>query len=85
MTGNQQKNALGKYLIIGAVRIMGIAMMAIGFAIVLNDFLTLETFIGYVLIFVGGFEFIIMPILLARAWKTPDDRDKKKNAGIEKQ
>ncbi len=84
MNGNQQKNALSKYLTIGIVRIMGIAMMAVGFAILLNDFLALEAFIGFSLIFVGAFEFILMPILLARVWKTPDDKNNNKNAGIEK-
>lgn len=83
MTGNQQKNALSKYLIIGIVRIMGIAVMAVGFAVLLNGFMQLPDFAGYFLIFMGGFEFIVMPIFLARVWKTPDDRDNKKNAGIE--
>lgn len=90
MKGNQQKNALSKYFTIGIVRIMGIAVMAIGFAILLNDFMQLPDAMGYFLIFMGGFEFIAMPILLARAWKTPEDEDtpdgdNKKNAGIEKQ
>lgn len=93
MSDNQQKNALGKYFVIGLVRIMGIAIMAIGFAIILNGLGDWPESMGYFLIFMGGFEFIVMPILLARVWKTPDDeknvqknakKNAKKNAGIEK-
>lgn len=85
MKANEQKNALSKYLIIGLVRIMGIAIMAVGFAVLLNDFMQLPDSLGYFLIFMGGFEFIVIPIFLARTWKTPNDRNNKKNAGIEKQ
>lgn len=93
MSANQQKNALGKYFVIGLVRIMGIAIMAVGFAIILNGLGDWPEDMGYFLVFMGGFEFIVMPILLARAWKTPDDeknakrnakKNAKRNAGIEK-
>lgn len=83
MKNDQQKNAISKYITIGLVRIMGIAVMAVGFAVLLNGFMQLSDFAGYFLIFMGGFEFIVMPIFLARVWKTPDDSDNKKNAGIE--
>ncbi len=73
MNNHQQKNALSKYLTIGLVRIIGIAMMAVGFAILLNDFMQLSDGVAYFLIVMGGFAFIVLPILLARAWKTPDE------------
>lgn len=78
----EQKYAAGKYLIIGLVRVMGIAIMAVGFAIILNDFMQLPEILGYFLAFMGAFEFIVMPIILAKMWKTPDDQN---NAGIEDQ
>jgi len=83
MSGNQEKNALGKYFTIGLVRIMGIALMAVGFAVLLNNFMELPDIAGYFLIIMGGFEFIVLPILLARSWKTPSDKNS--NAGIEKE
>lgn len=84
LKGSQQKNALGKYFTIGLVRIMGIAIMAVGFAIILNGLGDWPEMVGYFFIFMGGFEFIVMPIILARAWKTPENRDDR-NAGIEKE
>lgn len=88
-----QKNAAGKYLIIGLVRIMGIAMMAVGFAVILNGFMQWPEILGYFLVFMGAFEFIAMPIILARAWKTPEvekfdakntNKNKDKNGAIKK-
>jgi len=81
---NTQRSTKAKYFIIGLVRIMGVAILAIGFAVILNDFMQLPAAIGYFLVVMGAFEFIAMPIILARAWKTPDDDEKRKNAGIEK-
>lgn len=80
--GRQQRHAMTKYLVIGLVRIMGIAIMTVGFAILLNDFMQLSEILGYFLVFMGAIEFIVMPIMLARMWKTPDDKN---NAGIEDQ
>lgn len=94
MAGNQQKNAAIKYFIIGFVRVMGIAIMAAGFAVILNGFMQLPEILGYFLAFMGAFEFIAMPIILAKIWKTPENeksdaknirKNNDKDAGIEKQ
>lgn len=75
MNSDQQKHAMFKYWIIGLVRIMGIVIMAIGFAILVNGFMQFPPILGYFLVFMGVFEFVAMPIILARMWKTPDDEN----------
>ncbi len=71
-------SVLAKYIIIGLTRVLGIAIMAVGFAVLLNNLGGLPDFVGYIFIALGFFQAIGMPFILGRLWKSQD----KKNAGI---
>ena len=71
-------SVLAKYFIIGLTRVLGIVIMAVGFAVLLNNLGGLPDFIGYIFIALGFFQSIGMPFILGRLWKS----QAKKNANI---
>jgi hypothetical protein len=61
-----------RYLILNAARLSGAVLLALGLAIIANRFMDLPIEAGYALFAVGVFEFIVLPVILSRRWKTPE-------------
>ncbi len=72
MNGEEEKRARNRYLIISAARLSGTVLLAIGLAVIANGFMDLPIEAGYLIFAVGVFEFIALPVLLSRRWKTPE-------------
>ncbi len=72
---NDEADALAKkrFFMIGAVRIFGAVTLALGLAIINNGFAGLPAPLGYVLGVIGMIDMLVIPVLLARRWKSPTD------------
>jgi len=73
MSAGDEDKARNRYLVIGAARLSGAVMLGIGLAIIANGFMGLPIEAGYALFAVGAFEFAVLPVWLARKWKTPEE------------
>ena len=68
------EKARSRFLIINASRLAGGIFIAIGLAIIANGFMDMPIEAGYAIFALGAIEFIVVPVLLARMWKTPEDK-----------
>lgn len=69
---NEADDALAKkrFFALNAIRICGAIFIGFGLAILANGFMDLPKIVGVGLFLVGIFEFIAVPFMLARAWKS---------------
>jgi hypothetical protein len=58
------------FLVINIVRISGAVMLVLGLAIIARGAFELPVAAGYVLFFVGLADFMLVPLLLAKRWKS---------------
>ena len=72
MTRHDEEKARSRYIIISAARMGGVILIALAFGIISNGFMGLQVEIGYFLLVVGLLEFFVVPLFLARMWKTPE-------------
>ncbi|MEP7351169.1 MAG: hypothetical protein ABI668_14615 [Sphingorhabdus sp.] len=70
---NVDDEALAKkrFFLLGIIRLSGALMIAIGLAVIARGFLDLPKVAGYVIFVVGIVDFVAMPVVLSRAWKSP--------------
>lgn len=73
MTADEETKAQQRFLILNFVRISGAIMLVIGLAVIANGLFDLPVAAGYVLFLVGIVDFMLVPLLLARRWKSPKD------------
>ena len=73
MTQDEETKAQQRFLVLNLVRIGGAIMLAIGLAVISNGTFGLPVAAGYVLFLIGMFEFMLVPLLLAKRWKSPKD------------
>ena len=59
-----------RYMVISAVRLAGAAMAVAGLLIV-NGNIRADPLVGYFLLVVGLVDVFLMPMALARKWRTP--------------
>ncbi len=75
----QADDALAKkrFFAITMMRLMGVAFVAIGFILISGGFSLAgqptDRWIGVAIVLVGAFDFAVMPLLLARRWRSPKD------------
>jgi uncharacterized membrane protein YesL len=60
-----------RYFIIGFVRLMGAVLMALGLTIIALGFMDIPKPAGIAFLGFGLFEFLVMPVILSRKWKSP--------------
>jgi hypothetical protein len=75
MTPNDDKaqeetRAQYRFLVINLCRITGAVMLVIGLAVIARQAFGLPIAAGYVLFLVGMFDFLVVPVLLAKRWKS---------------
>mgnify|MGYP006151217739 FL=1 len=63
----QERN---RFVVINVIRLSGAALILIGILIV-NGSIDLPRVVGYVFIPLGLVEVFLMPLVLARKWRTP--------------
>ncbi len=69
----EENKAKGRFIAIGAVRFMGAVFMAVGMAIIANGFMDLPIEFGYIMFALGVFEFIAIPVIMSRMWKSQSE------------
>lgn len=73
----QADDALAKkrFFAISAMRVMGAIFVLVGFVLIRGGFelagQPTDRWIGVVVVLLGAFDFAVMPVLLARRWRTP--------------
>ena len=77
MASNPGTLARNRFFAIGAMRVVGALLAMLGFVIIrgvwpLIDPAT-DRIIGTALVLIGVFDFAVMPIILARRWRSPKD------------
>jgi hypothetical protein len=73
VTPEEETKAQYRFLIINIIRITGAIMLVLGLAIIARGAFGLPKAAGYVLFFVGILDFMLVPLLLAKKWKSPKD------------
>ena len=62
-----------RFMILNLVRFGSIALIFAGLANIAGKLLPgLSPFLGYVLLVAGAVDFFLAPVLLKRAWRSPD-------------
>ena len=59
-----------RFLIINLCRIGGAIMLVIGLAVIARQAFGLPIAVGYVLFLIGMFAFLLVPVFLAKKWKS---------------
>lgn len=77
MTRPDDVLAKKRFFAMTIMRLMGVAFIAIGFILISGGFLLAgqptDRWIGAAIVLVGAFDFAVMPLLLARRWRSPKD------------
>lgn len=68
---DQHDPAKARFLTIQAIRLSGVVMGVLG-ALVLGGILPLPELAGYIFLALGVFDIFILPIILAKRWRTPE-------------
>lgn len=74
---NQANDALAKkrFFAISAMRLMGAIFVALGFVLIRGGWelagQPTDRWIGVAVVLIGAFDFAVMPLLLARRWRSP--------------
>jgi hypothetical protein len=63
-----------RFFIIGFVRLMGGVLITFGLAVIARGFMGIPKPAGVVFFGFGLFEFLVLPIILSRKWKSPSDQ-----------
>lgn len=76
---SQADDALAKkrFFALSIMRLMGVAFAMIGFILISGGFSLAgqptDRWIGAAIVLVGAFDFAVMPLILARRWRSPKD------------
>ena len=73
MTNEQEKIERNRFLILNIIRISGALLIVFGMAIIARGVFDLPKEAGYVFFVAGIIDFIVAPLMLARAWSSPKD------------
>lgn len=65
------ERARTRFFTIGVVRLAGAITIALAVAITFGRFEAVPAEFGYVLLLLGVVEFLVLPQLLVKRWKTP--------------
>jgi hypothetical protein len=73
MTPDDDTKAQYRFLMLNLVRVTGAVMLVIGLAVIARGTFGLPKSAGYVLFLVGFIDFLVVPVFLAKRWKSPSD------------
>ena len=66
----EETQAQYRFLVINLCRISGAIMLVIGLAVIAREAFGLPKAAGYILFFIGIFDFLLVPVFLAKRWKS---------------
>ncbi len=66
----EETRAQYRFLVLNLCRITGAVMLVIGLAVIAREAFGLPKTAGYLLFVVGMIDFILVPVLLAKRWKS---------------
>jgi len=69
---NSGEAARNRWLAINAVRVAGVAMVLVGLLVV-REVIPEPAWAGYTILAVGLADVFLVPLLLARKWRTPPE------------
>ncbi len=70
MTTDPDTLARNRFFAIGVMRLMGVAMIVIGLMTINGRIAVLPPVAGYVLVLIGMADFLLVPRILARRWRS---------------
>jgi hypothetical protein len=59
-----------RFLVINLCRITGAIMLVVGLAVIAREAFGLPKAAGYLLFLIGIFDFLLVPVFLAKRWKS---------------
>ena len=62
-----------RFLAINLCRLTGAILLVVGLAVISREAFGLPKSLGYVLFFIGMFDFLLVPVFLAKKWKSKPD------------
>jgi hypothetical protein len=65
--------ARNRFIVLSAIRMSGAVMLVLGLVIIAGRLGDMPPIAGYILIAVGIAEFIVVPPILARKWRSPGE------------
>ncbi|MBY8824882.1 hypothetical protein [Sphingomonas colocasiae] len=63
--------ARNRFFAIGALRLTGVAMLVVGLMAVSGRIAAIPPVAGYILVLIGLADFLVVPRVLARRWRSP--------------
>ena len=70
MNDDDEAQARNRYFVIQLMRILGVALVLVGILVVRGK-IAIEPVAGYAFIAIGLADVFVMPLVLARKWRTP--------------
>jgi hypothetical protein len=68
-----EEEARNRWMVISASRLAGAAMALVGL-LILSEVIPVDPmWVGYVILGAGLVDFFLVPVLLARKWRSPDE------------
>lgn len=74
MSDDQLATERNRFILLNVIRISGAVLILFALAILSRGFLDLPKEAGYALLFVGIGDFIVVPLLMANAWRSKPDQ-----------
>jgi len=69
MTDEDQ--ARQRFFMLGFIRLAGVALAFLGISILAKRWIEPAEIVGYLFIAMGAFNVMVLPLILARMWRTP--------------
>ncbi len=63
-----------RFLVINLCRIIGAVLLVVGLAVIAREAFGIPKAAGYVLFLVGMLNFLLVPVFLAKKWKSKPDQ-----------
>ena len=63
--------AKGRFFALGLIRLGGVALAFLGVAIIAKRLVQPAEIIGGILLFIAVIDVLVVPVLLAKKWRTP--------------
>jgi len=65
--------ARSRFIVLSALRLSGAVMMVFGLVVTAGRLPDIPKLVGYALMAIGMIDFLIVPPLLAKKWRTPSE------------
>ena len=63
--------ARARFFTLGLIRLSGVALAFLGVSIIAKRWVEPAEIIGGILLFIAAFDVLVVPVLLAKRWRTP--------------